>query len=42
MTDFSDIKGKTIQEIKGLKVGSDEVIFTMTDGSQYLMNHRQD
>ena len=40
--DFSDIVGKTFKSITGLVEGSDEIIFTFTDGSEYKMYHDQD
>jgi hypothetical protein len=42
MTEFSDLKGKTIESIDGLNKGSECVTFDMTDGSQYTMSHAQD
>lgn len=42
MADFSELQGKTILNIKGLHEGSEEVVFTMTDNSEYTMDHRQD
>lgn len=40
--DFSELKGKTIAEIEGLKEGSEEVFFTCTDGSKYRMIYHHD
>ena len=39
---FSDLVGKTLVSITGLEKGSDEVIFTVDDGTVYVMLHRQD
>jgi len=38
---FSDLIGKTIAYTKGLEVGSDSVLFMMTDGSRFEMEHSQ-
>ena len=39
---FDKLKGKIVTEIKGCKVGSDEIRFICNDGSEYLMYHVQD
>ena len=41
-TEFKELKGKTIKSVNGLKQGSDDVTFYMTDGSRYRMFHEQD
>ncbi len=41
-TQFSDLKGKTLTEIKGLEAGNDEVTFVCSDGSEFFMYHSQD
>lgn len=40
--DFSDLSGKTITAIEGLKERSDEIHITCSDGSKYRMSHHQD
>lgn len=40
--EFSDIVGKTFKSVTGLVEGSDEIVFTFTDGSEYKMYHEQD
>lgn len=40
--DFSILKGKTLKEIQGLEVNSDQVIFLCEDGSKFMMYHPQD
>ncbi len=40
--DFSALVGKTITEIAGLEVGSDEVVFICESGERYRMTHYQD
>lgn len=40
--DFSDIIGKTFQSVEGMVEGSDQIIFSFTDGSKYRMYHNQD
>ena len=37
--DFSELLGKTITDITGLTSGNEEVIFTCSDGTKYLMYH---
>jgi hypothetical protein len=39
MTEFKDLVGKTLTEIKN---NGDELIFTVDDGTQYKMYHEQD
>ena len=39
---FSELKGKTIDKITGLKSGSGEVHFYTSDGKHYIMYHHQD
>lgn len=39
--ELSELVGKTIKEITGLKKGSDEVRFIMDDGNTYLFCHYQ-
>lgn len=41
MADFSDLVGMTITHIDGGE-GSDELVFTMSDGSRYMLLHYQD
>lgn len=41
-TKFAELVGKTILDIRGLKKGSDEVVFVCSDGSKYKMYHEQD
>ena len=41
-TCFADLKDKVITNIEGMAVNSDEIIFTLLDGSKYLMYHEQD
>jgi len=42
MTDFRNLKGKTLERIEGLKKSSEEVIFVCSDGTIYKMYHMQD
>jgi hypothetical protein len=42
MTNFSELTGKTIIDIKGLEKGNDHVTFVCADGSKYTMYHSQD
>jgi hypothetical protein len=42
MTNFSDLKGKTITSVEGLGYSSDLVTFKCSDGSIYKMYHYQD
>lgn len=39
---FSELKGKTIESIEGLKVGSEEVYFQCTDGTRFRMVYYDD
>jgi len=39
---FETLKGKTLIAISGAKVGSDEIVFTCSDGERFRMFHRQD
>ena len=39
---FNILKGKTITSIDGAVKGSDEIIFSCSDGSQYRLLHYQD
>lgn len=39
---FSDLIGKEIDHIKGMENGSEEVQFFMSDGTKYVLHHRQD
>jgi len=41
MTNFNELKGKTIISAEGLAEGSDKVIFECSDGSKYKMLHYQ-
>ena len=41
-TPFSDLVGKTITKIDGLKKDSDEVDFECSDGTKYRMYHEND
>lgn len=38
----SEMLGKTITKIDGAEKDSDEIVFTMSDGSSYKMYHEQD
>lgn len=40
--DFSELVGKTLVEIDGAEEDSDEIVFTCSDGSKYLMYHEQE
>lgn len=40
--DISELIGKTVVQIDGAKVGSEEIRFVCSDGSEYLMYHWQD
>lgn len=40
--DFSTLLGKTIIEMTGLEVGSENVTFKCSDGTKYVMYHSQD
>lgn len=40
--DISELVGKTITEINGAKVDSEEIHIVCSDGSEYLMWHDQD
>lgn len=40
--DFSELTGKTLVDISGAEKGSDEILFTCSDGTRYLMYHEQD
>ena len=40
--DISELKGKTIANVKGLSVESDVVTLTCTDGTAYQMYHDRD
>ena len=42
MAEFSELKGKTVEHISGLKDGSEEVRFYLSDGSVVRMYHEQD
>lgn len=42
MAEFSELKGKTVEHISGLKEGSKEVKFYLSDGSVVRMYHEQD
>lgn len=39
MAEFKDLEGKILINIE--RVGNEELIFTCTDGSKYLMHHQQ-
>lgn len=39
---FSALQGKTCTAIAGLHVGSDQVVFTCSDGTEYTLAHWQD
>jgi hypothetical protein len=41
-TKFEELLGKTIVEITGMLTGSDRIDFKCSDGSEYVMLHRQD
>ena len=40
-TELSQLKGKTLTEIRGLEAGKDEVTFVCSDGSEFFMYHSQ-
>jgi len=40
--EFSELKGQTVAAIDGLEIGSDFVIFKMTNGAEYRMYHNRD
>lgn len=40
--EFNVLVGKTITNISGLSVDSDEVIFECSDGTRYKMFHERD
>lgn len=40
--DISDLKGKTLVEITGAEVGSEEIIFTTSEGKKYKMWYEPD
>lgn len=42
MSDFSELKGRVITRVNGLKEGSEEVVFECSDGSKWRMHHYQD
>jgi len=42
MGQVSDILGKTVTQVEGMREGSDRVIFTCSDSSRYIMYHHQD
>jgi hypothetical protein len=42
MISIEVLKGQIIEKIDGLERGSDEVVFTLADKSQYRMYHYQD
>jgi hypothetical protein len=39
---LDDLVGKTVTAIDGARVDGDEIVFTCSDGSEYLMYHDQD
>lgn len=39
---FDELLGKTLTNIEGAEKGSEEIIFTCSDGSKYKMYHEQD
>lgn len=39
---FEDLKGKVLNAIEGLSVGSDKVVFETNEGRRYEMYHSQD
>lgn len=39
---LSNLVGKTVTAIDGARLDSDEIVFTCSDGSEYLMYHDQD
>lgn len=40
--ELKELLGKTLVEIRGADEGDDEIIFICSDGSRYIMYHRQD
>lgn len=42
MTDFSELKGKTLTHVEGLVPGEDVVRFVCSDGTKYQLTHDQD
>jgi hypothetical protein len=40
--DFNSLKGLTITEIAGMRRGSEEILFTTSDGRRFRMHHHQD
>ena len=40
--EFNTLVGKTIVEITGAEVGSEEIIFTCDNGTKFIMYHSQD
>ena len=42
MAEFSQLLGKTLFSIEGAVKESEEIIFTLSDGSKYKMYHEQD
>lgn len=41
MNEFEDLIGKTIVKVRGLEQGSEEVVFTLDDGTRCRMVHWQ-
>jgi len=39
---FSSLLGKTIASIQGAEKGSDEIVFTLSNGEQFKLYHSQD
>jgi Fe-S cluster biogenesis protein NfuA len=40
--DFEELKGLTIVSVDGAESGSDEIVFTLSDGIEFKMYHDQD
>lgn len=41
-TEFSNLIGKTLSDVTGLVKGGDQIRFSCSDGSRFVMLHRQD
>lgn len=42
MSDFRELQGKIVTEIRGARAGSDRIEFDCADGSRFAMFHDQD